>query len=316
MADDSFYNEDIEVEGNSMWEDNHNLLQNSNKKLLFLSIFILVFISGILFFLLSTQEPGSGVSTLPTTETTGESASEEKSDEESSDEDMEDSEEADEPAEEESREDSEEESSDEESSDEESSEEESGEEESSEEVVEGEIIDCGVITRYVEDNPFDEGETTNAESVYSCVANAAENCELVEYDMHGVAVFYGVQITSMDHFEIRGIESGKCEYYLVHEDYSLIFTEEAINNYLEAGQTQEQIVQIQQDMQNDLSSSIGIEGICLFDTLDLVDMFNRWANGQITTGFHCEGGLSNITCVPTGDLEVAECSGDYWGGSI
>jgi hypothetical protein len=179
--------------------------------------------------------------------------------------------------------------------------------------IETDIVNCGTIVTYIED--FENIEITNTESVYGCVISAAENCELVEYEVHSTAVLFGVQTNSVDHFEIKGMESGKCVYYLVHEDVSLIFTEETINSYLEQGQTQEQIDQMEHDMQNLLLQIIGNDGICLFDPPDLVDTFNLWANGQVNSGVHCEIFGDNI-CIPTGDLEVAECSGNYWGGSL
>tara|TARA_Y100000310_G_scaffold250151_1_gene256320 strand:- start:581 stop:2017 length:1437 start_codon:yes stop_codon:yes gene_type:complete len=179
------------------------------------------------------------------------------------------------------------------------------------------FIDCGIFVVEMGSMFGNNSDYSieNLEEVYGCVAGAAENCELAKYKTDTTYELLGISGRTIDYFELRGLEEGKCVYYLIHEDISLEYGDELIDSLLALNYTQSEIDSMEEEAQNDSLNSVGDEGICLFDTSDLYDMFVRWSENNISSGVSCSGPLDNVVCVPTGDLEVAECSGYYWGGT-
>ncbi len=100
--------------------------------------------------------------------------------------------------------------------------------------------------------------------------------------------------------------------YLIHEEIYLEYTDGVVDSLLDSNYTQSEIDQMEEEANNDVSNTMGNNGTYLFDTSDLYYMFEKWSENEINSGVSCSVPMGNMVCIPTGDLEVAECSGNYW----
>ncbi len=97
----------------------------------------------------------------------------------------------------------------------------------------------------------------------------------------------GVNQTTTSYYEIRGLQQGKCIFYIQTENISLTFP----------SGTSERVISQQQALYNSLE---GRNGTCQFSTSDLAIMLNLWSMGNFSSD----------------DFDKANCSGDYFSQQI
>lgn len=178
---------------------------------------------------------------------------------------------------------------------------------------EPDILNCGNATMIMlEDLTFDLDQ-----GGYDCFITSSQNCDSAILRINGGGVFLGVNSTTKTRYELKGTDdSGKCIFYILNEYVSLFYTDGLIESLLNANYTQEEINEMEQEIQDGVEKSIGNEGTCFFNIDDLTATLSRWKNGEISTGVNCPlSPTGGINCTPTGDWELGNCSGNYWGSS-
>jgi plastocyanin len=123
-------------------------------------------------------------------------------------------------------------------------------------------------------------DMTDCGTDLTCFTNAAKNCNKVKVN-HNIAVsIFGVDATTDYLYEVRGMEGGKCNFYIKTVDNSLKFP---------AGTSQSTI-----DQQNDIYEDLkGREGTCKTDSSEIVTLVDNWSSGRFATNdfdnMDCQG---------------------------
>jgi uncharacterized protein YpmB len=116
-----------------------------------------------------------------------------------------------------------------------------------------------------------------------CFISASQNCSPARVNYTMTLSLFGVNETTTSHLEIRGIESGKCNFYIRTEKIDLVFPPN--------------IPQATVDQQKELYKQLeGRDGTCKFNISDLASMLNRLKVGHFSTT----------------DFSVADCTGNYF----
>jgi len=139
---------------------------------------------------------------------------------------------------------------------------------------------------------------------FDCFIDASENCNPAKLKQTLTLNPLGVEQTTSKTYKILGIESDKCIIYLRTDNIDLNFPEDM-------GLSQEEI-----DEQKEMYDALeGREGTCRFETKDLTEMLKRWKEGNFSSGeVSCSfksGGKTECT-TKGGDFGVAECQGTYF----
>jgi len=163
--------------------------------------------------------------------------------------------------------------------------------------------DCGTIEDKPEEKKDCEIQTIDCGTDFNCFIEASENCGLAQLYWTYSADIFNMISTSTTFIELRGIESNKCIYYQKTESNSVRYSDELVQQLLNGGATQGEIDQAEQEANESAQNTVGTGLVCSFDINDLTLMLERWKDGNITSGFHCDG----YECVATGDFEYAEC---------
>lgn len=116
-----------------------------------------------------------------------------------------------------------------------------------------------------------------------CLITSSRNCSPAKLIYSLTIDISGIKQTTTSFFEIRGVQSGKCVFYLQTEKIDLIFppdtSQETVNELKEAFKKIE-----------------GRDGTCKFNAGDLTALLNEWKLGNFSTE----------------DFNVAECEGNYF----
>jgi hypothetical protein len=125
-----------------------------------------------------------------------------------------------------------------------------------------------------------------------CFIEAGENCKPakmvfpVEFEMMGVI------ITTTTYQEIIGPVDDLCEVKFRTEEVKVEYTDEAIDQMLGMGLTQEQIDEQIAATQEQVSSQEGLDEICRVDTDQLTAVMEQWSSGTFSTddweGMDCD----------------------------
>jgi len=122
---------------------------------------------------------------------------------------------------------------------------------------------------------------------FDCFIAASQSCEQAKGTSQITTTIFGVQQTTASSLEIKGIQSGKCLFYLKTEKIELTFPPSVPQD----------TVQQQKDIYKKLE---GRDGTCKFNTTDLTAVLTRWKAGNFSTE----------------DFKVAECEGSYFSNQI
>lgn len=141
-----------------------------------------------------------------------------------------------------------------------------------------------------ETDPSDQALTCGDDP--DCFYTAAENCQKAQY-LHDTSLsLMGMEILSRTHFSLRGEEEGRCVFEVVTEEVSVDLSEEAREQMLASGSTEEDI-QVQLDAVRSQQLEAGFDEVCRGQGSDLAAMVKRWESGQMATAdwepFQCEG---------------------------
>ncbi|MEK7175433.1 MAG: hypothetical protein AAB693_01355 [Patescibacteria group bacterium] len=142
----------------------------------------------------------------------------------------------------------------------------------------------------------DCGKTLNFEK-FDCFTEAIKDCRLakvinsIQLDLFGS----GFATEAISLYELRGLKTGKCEFYIKTISSKVYVTPEAVKEFLKQGITREQIKLREQKLSKEAaqsdSSTIGKDAICLTDIKSLLDLFGKWQKGVSSND-----DLANINC--------------------
>nr|NIS80930.1 hypothetical protein [Anaerolineales bacterium] len=106
-----------------------------------------------------------------------------------------------------------------------------------------------------------------------------------------------VLITSTTYQEILGPEEGLCVFSIRTEDVSVEYSEEAIQQLLDSGLTQEQIEE-QRVMAEEQALEVGLDEICRAEVENITAVIDEWAQGNFSMAdwedVECEGKVSDV----------------------
>lgn len=131
---------------------------------------------------------------------------------------------------------------------------------------------------------------------FDCFVKASETCKKAQVTHTFTTDAFGAIQTTRAHYEISGLENGKCGFYIGMKDIDIKYSQSAIQTMLGQGMTMEMISAQEQEMNTAADEIQTRSGTCKFDTPDLEAMLKRWQNNNMATS----------------DWDVAECSGDYF----
>ena len=124
-----------------------------------------------------------------------------------------------------------------------------------------------------------------------CFAAAAENCDPAKVLFTMDLEMMGIKISSTSYQEITGSEDDLCVYKLRTEGVTVEFSEEAVNQMLDMGLTQEQIDE-QIATTQEQANQEQINQICRVDPERLATVMGQWEAGEFSTddwtGMDCE----------------------------
>lgn len=137
---------------------------------------------------------------------------------------------------------------------------------------------------------------TNCGTNLDCLIEASKDCSPAKVTHITTVDLFGMRQTTTSFLEIKGLETGKCIFYIRTENVDIEFSNELVQQMLSGGATQEEITQQEQEANAQADITEGLDGTCKFNTDDLTAMLNRW----------------KIDAFSTEDWAVAECEGEMF----
>lgn len=124
-----------------------------------------------------------------------------------------------------------------------------------------------------------------------CFIDAGENCKPAKMIFPIELEMMGIIITTKTYQEIVGPVDDLCEVKFRTEEVTVEYTQEAIDQMLEMGLTQEQIDE-QIAATKEQVNQEGLNEICRIDTVRLTNLMQQWDSGSFSTedweGMDCE----------------------------
>lgn len=140
------------------------------------------------------------------------------------------------------------------------------------------------ISQDTQEKEKNEEQTLDCNSDIDCLIEASKDCTPAKMLYSVTTKIFGVTQNTSSYFEIKGLESNKCIFYLRTENIDLEFPED----------TSEDIIREQQMLYDELE---GRDGICKFLKDDLTKLLDNWKVGNFSSE----------------DFSSAECEGEYFG---
>jgi hypothetical protein len=131
---------------------------------------------------------------------------------------------------------------------------------------------------------------------FDCFIEKASTCSPASGVFIAPVDFIGVLITTTSFVEIKGLDEGKCVFYIRTEDVKMEYSDELIQQMLDGGLTEEEIEQ-QRQLAEEQAQQVGIDDTCRFNTSDLEALLRRWQQGNFSSE----------------DYDMAECEGEMFG---
>lgn len=132
-----------------------------------------------------------------------------------------------------------------------------------------------------------------------CFISASESCKPATARNMISVNFYGIEENETSLYEIKGLESDKCSFYIEREKMEVTFP---------PGTPQERI----DERKKSNEIFIGKKGTCKFNIEDLTSMLKRWKEGKFKSNVVlCDFPEKKECIMENGDLGIAQCEGNY-----
>lgn len=156
--------------------------------------------------------------------------------------------------------------------------------------------------------PTSEPEPTPTESYIDCETdlgcfyNSLSSCQESSLDYSQSLDMMGAEMSSTLHLEVLGPLNDACRFSVVTDEVKVSFSDEAVQQLLDAGQSGEEI-EAQRLAMEQSQASASFDEICSGNPEDLTQVLQRWEQGQFSMAdwdpFSCEGKIfSSIETAP------------------
>ena len=129
-----------------------------------------------------------------------------------------------------------------------------------------------------------------------CFIDAAKNCQKAKIIFTSKINLFGIEQTTSSYYEIKGMQSDKCLFYLRTESVDLQFSDALIQQMKNGGASQVEIDKQLQESQNSAKLLEGRDGICNIETQKLATLLSKWKQGSFSTE----------------DFKNVDCNGKYF----
>lgn len=146
--------------------------------------------------------------------------------------------------------------------------------------------------------PTSEPEPTPTDSFFACETDldcfyeVLESCQQSSFDYSQSLDMMGAVISTTLHIEVLGPLDSACEFSVVTDEVEISFSADAVQQLLDAGQSEEDI-EAQRLAMEESQASAGFDEICSGIPGDLIAVLQRWESGKFSMAdwdpFTCEG---------------------------
>lgn len=165
-----------------------------------------------------------------------------------------------------------------------------------------------------DENTFlNQEATSGCGTDMNCFIKASSSCQESDVTFTSNIDFFGMIVTTTNHYEIRGMQENRCILYIELEDQQFSFSEQARQSALASGMTEEDINFQLQEAKRGSELSIGKDGICKFKSnSELANLLAKLNAGTFSGETICTLTEQGSDCKSTGDWAVAECTGELF----
>ncbi|MFH1063861.1 MAG: hypothetical protein V1729_02155 [Candidatus Woesearchaeota archaeon] len=130
----------------------------------------------------------------------------------------------------------------------------------------------------------------------SCFVGKSSDCSPAEVEFTATVEMFGTTQTYTDHYELRGLDAGRCVFYIKSKAFAIEYTDELKQQLLDDGYTQAQLDAEIKSTKEMAAGMVGTDGTCLYQTSALHSMLDRWNKNQMDAT----------------DFDAGDCSGSYF----
>ena len=161
-------------------------------------------------------------------------------------------------------------------------------------------------TAIPEPTPEPEPEPTESfidcETDLDCFYNSLGSCQDSSLAYVQNLNMMGAEIETTLKFTVLGPQDDLCQFTVITDQISITISEEAVQQLLAAGKTEDEI-EAQRQMMEQSQESVRFDEICTGNPGDLIKVLDRWEQGQFSLNdwepFSCEGKIfSSVVTVP------------------
>jgi len=182
------------------------------------------------------------------------------------------------------------------------------------------LNDCGTIETLPDENASCESEIPLSENCGDDLKNlisVSGTCDLASASVTTSFDLFGIEQTTTNYYEIKGVEENKCIFYLKIQQNDIDYSEELTQQMIDSGITQEEINQQEQESKNQANSLVGRDGTCKISPSNLTIFLNKMCGGEISGGISCSIGTNSSDCTYSGDWEFFNsCEGNYFSTTL
>ncbi len=148
---------------------------------------------------------------------------------------------------------------------------------------------------------------------WDCFIDASRNCNKSNFTNILSFEIFGINITTTSYYELKGLENSQCIFYLRTEEQHINFTEESIQQMIDAGTTPTEIEKSEREVNEQSNLLEGRDGQCKIKGKDLSNLLLKWKNGTFSGSFSCNLTSEGNKCIYEGDWEFFNnCEGNYF----
>ncbi len=130
------------------------------------------------------------------------------------------------------------------------------------------------------------GSVKNCGDNFDCFIEATKTCSPAKLT-HTLTInwepVFGFTQTTSGYYEIKGMEAGECVLYSELESISAEFTEEMVQEMLNAGATLEEIELAEQQLNEEMQKTVGVGTTCRFSQSKLTETFEKMKIGSYSS---------------------------------
>ncbi len=130
----------------------------------------------------------------------------------------------------------------------------------------------------------------------SCFVERSSDCTPAEVDFTATVEMFGTIQTYTDHYELRGLDAGRCVFYIKNKAFDIDYTDDTKQQLLDDGYSQEELDEEIAATKEMAKGMVGTDGTCLYDTNTLHNILDRWNHGNMAED----------------DFDKGDCSGSYF----